>query len=220
MKVVGIGIFIIMVMGLIFFTIQIVKQVDFKAIPSAQDKTQSLNTFADIKSSITFQYPETWTLQSSGASAQFAPVFKAIVAENAAGYFGISRKELKRYPTSAEDFEFYSEDTAFKSFLNDVIAKDSGIADDEIKIISSSRSALKNGLPGFQVQYSVRNIRGTVYYLYSRDALQMVISAFVSDQAIDAGDAGATGNPAVKNDPLYTNFKASVDALMNTFLTI
>lgn len=201
-------------MGLIFFTIQIVKQADFKAIPSAQNKVQSLNTFADIKSNITFQYPEAWTLQSSDTSSQYAPVFKAVVADNATGYFGVSRKELKRYPTSAEDFEFYSEDTAFKSFLNDIAAKDSGIADDEIKIISSSRAALKNGLPGFQVQYSVRNIRGTVYYLYSRDALQMVISAFVGNPPVDAGDAN------MKNDPLYTNFRASVDAVMNTFLTI
>lgn len=247
MKTVGIGIFIILVMGLIFFTIQIVKQADFNIVPAPQTKAATLLTFADIQSNIVFQYPDSWDLQYANAAAQFAPVFRTGSAQSgesvaasgsgssATGYFAVSRKDLKRYPTAAEDFEFYSEDKAFKSFLNEVVLKDlanttggtdvrtsgrnlsiSPIEDDEIKIEKNSKLTLKSGVPGFIVEYSVGNIRGTVYYLYSRDALQMVISAFAGNQpAVVAGGSGVA-----KLDPQYTKFKADVDTLMNAFVTI
>lgn len=232
MKTIGIGIFVILVMGLIFFTIQIVKRADFDVVPSPQNKVESLLTFADVKSNIVFQYPDSWVLQKASASAQYAPVFRTEIGSTT-GYFAVYRKDLKRYPTAGEDFEFYSEDTAFKSFLNEVVLKDlvnitggtnvrTGdrdlsivpITDDEIKIEKNSRMTLKTGIPGFIVQYSVGNIRGTVYYLYSQEALQMIVSAYAGNQPMLDAAANA------RIDPQYAKFKVDVEALMNTFLTV
>jgi hypothetical protein len=218
MKTLGIGIFILLVMGLLFFTIQIVKRADFSVVPSAKSKDVSTKTFIDIKANLTFDYPTQWQLQYSGTAAQYAPVFAFANANNEKGYFGVSRKPMKRFKTAAEDAEFYSEDPAFRSFLNEVVLKDlvSGpsapIEANEIQFEALRQLTLKSGMPGFAVPYTARNLKGTVYFLYSYDNLIMIASTFAGNQP--------TVSDTNRIDPAYTEFRSAVEGVMNTFVTL
>lgn len=215
MKTLGIGIFILLVAGLLFFTIQIVKKADFSVVPAVQSKDSGKKTFIDIKANLTFDYPSVWQLQYSGAAAQYAPVFAFANANGEKGYFGVSRKPMKRYKTAAEDAEFYSEDAEFRSFLNEVVLGDLAvdpIKADDIQFELVRQLSLKSGIPGFALPYSVGNIKGTVYFLYSHDNLLMVVSAFAGNQPV-AFDTN-------RIDPAYTEFRAAVEGVMNTFVTL
>lgn len=220
MKTLGIGIFILLVMGLLFFTVQVVKNSDFAVVPSPQSKEAEQKTFVDIKANLTFEYPASWLLIPSAPSAQYAPVFLAGPAAgnpadlaSQAGYFGVSRKPMKRFKSSAEDIEFYSEDAGFRTFLNETIVGGSApIEANEITFEKTRQLTLKSGMPGFAVPYSVGNIRGTAYFIYSYDNLIMIVSAFIGNAPASSG--GKT------IDPAYAAFRAAVDGVMNTFVSI
>ncbi len=209
MKTLGIGIFILLVMGLLYFTVQVVKNSDFAVIPSPQSKEEAQKTFVDIKSGLTFEYPASWQLQYSAASAEYAPVF----FDGQAGHFGVSRTLMKRFKSAAEDIEFYSEDPGFKTFLNEAVIGDSApIEDNEIVFEKTRQLTLKSGMPGFAVPYSVGNLRGMAYFVYSYDNLIMIVSAFSGERPM-APDAKTI-------DPAYAAFRASIEGVMNTFVSI
>ncbi len=223
MKALGIGIFILFVMGLLFFTIQFVKRSNFAVVPTPQSKGTMVKTFVDIKGNITFDYPSSWELQYSAVSSKYAPVFAFANTNGQKGYFGVSRQVMKRFKSAAEDVEFYSEDTEFKSFLNEVVLKDvqvtgntvtaiAPIEASEIEFELARQLTLKSGMPGFIVPYSVRNVKGSIYFIYSYDDLLMIVSAFADNQAV------VTDSNRI--DPGYTEFRSAIEGVMNTFVRL
>ncbi len=232
MKTLGIGIFVLLVAGLLFFTIQIVKKSDFAVVPATQNKTADKKTFVDVHSNLMFDYPNVWILERSDTDARYAPVFSFLNADGKKGYFGVSRTPMKRLKTAAEDAEFYSEDAGFRDFLNEVVLRDArhddGAIVEKSENVSDIRNAvtpiesgeisfgrlrnltLKSGIPGFAVPYSVRGLKGTAYFLYSRDSLLLTVSAFESGQQ--------TASESGKSDRSYDEFSAAAEAVMNTFV--
>ncbi len=225
MKTIGIGIFVLLVAGLLFFTIQIVKRADLSVSAIPQTKASEDQTFVDTNSSLTFQHPGSWILQRSGPADLYAPVFKVVNADGQSGYFGIARKAAKRYESPAEDLDFYSEDPGFRSFLNEVVLRDvvpqSGtssanridatpIGASEISFGKARPLTFRSGMQGFVVPYSVGTISGAAYFMYSYDSLIMTVSAFSGSQPILAGSG--------KIDPAYASFSAEIDAAMNTLI--
>jgi hypothetical protein len=71
---------------------------------------------------------------------------------------------------------------------------------------------LRSGIPGFAISYSVANISGTVYYLYARGGLILLVSAFVDEQK-------AIMDTKTIN-PEYTAFRAAVEAVVGSYVTL
>ncbi len=213
MKTLGIGIFVLLVVGLLFFTIQIVKKSDFAVVPTAQNKAADKKTFVDVHSNLVFDYPNVWILERSETDARYAPVFSFLNANGEKGYFGVSRTPMKRFKTVAEDAEFYAEDAGFRDFLNEAVLQDAVVSVEsrEISFGPLRYLTLKSGMRGFAVPYSARDLKGTAYFLYSRDNLLLTVSAFERGQHV-APEAGTS-------DRSYDEFSAAAEAVMNTFVT-
>lgn len=200
MKTLVIGIFIIIVVALILFTVQIVKSPDFfkaSVTPAATDMPAESNVFVDIKNAFTFSYPKYLSLADTTQFTGYAPVLQS---ENK--YIAVGTQKLQTLRSTDIEIETYSE----KLPIQTILEKIAGTAV-TVEIVKSTKLTFKNSIPGFILEYkavaqnntesveqSAVQIDGRIYFYRSGDKITYAFSAIkngaTQDKFIQDADKG------------------------------
>jgi hypothetical protein len=180
MKALFIGIFIIIALGLLFFTIQLVKSPQFKdSLTLSPSKFASetdsgvgskTKTFVDINNNFLLVLPDEWELVAPGKVHGLAPLVQAEVGK----YVMVSTGLIPRKENMNVDIESLT--TNLPKSMVDAISALAG-EDMNIQVDSVKKTTFKNGVNGFKLAYQgktdgdvlvYRYVKGNMYAYYVR----------------------------------------------------
>ncbi len=235
MKSLVIGIFAIVVVGVLFFAFQVVRNSGFSNVTkvTATD-SKDKETFIDINRNTSFDYPKGWVMQDPRTVPGYAPIFKNKNQDSAAdivdgeqravkastssmGYIALALQPLSKNENIAADIEIYSADLPIQEALADLLGP-SNISP-EINIQEVKRLTYKSGLSGFIVTYFGNGeggspaFRGTVYFYYTLKGIEYAFSVYIKD-AVDMLN-GQSGTDSMTEEQNFLN--QAHESLTNMF---
>ncbi len=207
MKTLVIGIFSIVVVGVLFFAFQVVRNVGFTDVTKVTATApKDKDTFIDINRNISFDYPKGWTMHDPALVPGYAPILKSTKEAGDVGFIALSISPLKKNENVASDIEIYSSElTIHDALLQLIDAPLDTTIDIEVKEVK--RLTYKSGLSGFLISYSAKtlskNFEGTVYYYYTRNGIEYAFSSYITDILIaSAGNLETAGAENASQDKM------------------
>ncbi len=185
LKIILICIFIIIVIGVLFFTLQVVRNPGFKAPIAPQEKTDgTLKTFIDTKRGFSFSYPSEWWLMDPVRLPGYTPVIGIEQHSGEIGLIAVSQRNMARQANMNADVEMYSDDLPITEMLSSLIGSPVEIHADETKKLT-----YRSGMGGFIIKYSgkagvdaeAKTVSGKIYMYYVRNEIMHSFSAYISD---------------------------------------
>lgn len=220
MKRLLIGVVIIVIVAVLFFTIQVVKSpklFNTQAVQITETKKGEDATFIDIKNNISFSYPKSWTMVDPKNVPSFVPIFSSeYIASSTVGgpagsparvgYVAIAKDTFTSLGSTEEEIESYSEDTAVSVALKALSQKDI-----EIKNTKTQKLSYPHALAGFIVDYdgysnSEMVAKGRIYFYRAGTKIYYAFSAFIS----------STG-PITDTDREVQTFIGNADKALRSF---
>ncbi len=224
MKSLFIGIFGIVVISVLFFVFQFVKNTGFSNVTKVSvTEAKGKDLYIDINRNSSFEYPKGWVMYDPALVSGYAPIFKNsrdAARDQNRGFIAFGIESLPKTNTIAEDIELYSYELPIGSALASLVGKEVKIVPGEVK-----RVTYKSGLSGFTVGYQGENelakVQGKVFFYYTLDGIEFAFSTFiepiveVSDGAEDAGgDLGNDENTTTQT-PAQLFLNQSQESLVN-----
>lgn len=194
MKALFTGIFIIIVIGVLYFVVQLVKSPEFKTsltpkpttfgADTTTDTKEGSNIFVDVNKGFSFAYPKTWQPVSPEKVKGFAPLIQAGTGQ----YFTISKTLVKRGQNINVDIE--SMTTELPKSVRDGVDALAGEAMD-LKTTDVKRLTFKNGVTGFRLTFEgqtkgdvlvAQYLKGNIYAYYVRGEILLAYSVYISSE--------------------------------------
>jgi hypothetical protein len=204
MKALFIGIFAIIAIGLLYFTVQVVKSPQFKTslVPNpttfgGDDENvggDKGNVFVDINNGFSFALPEAWKSISPEKVPGFAPLIQAGPGK----YLTVSTKLFSRKENINADIESLT--TKLPQAMIDTV---SVLAGEEIDIRTETVKKLtfKNGINGFKISYQGQTkedvlvpqyVKGNMYAYYVRGDILYAYTVHISSEKSELEQASGS----------------------------
>lgn len=194
MKALFIGIFAIIAIGLLYFTIQVVKSPQFKTslVPNPTTfggENENVggdkgNVFVDVNNSFSFALPEAWKSISPEKVPGFAPLIQA----GSGRYLTVSTKLLPRKENINADIESLT--TKLPQAMVDTVGILAG-EDMDIRAETVKKLTFKNGINGFKLSYQGQTkedvlvpqyVKGNMYAYYVRGDILYAYTVHISSE--------------------------------------
>lgn len=192
MKALFIGIFAIIAIGLLYFTVQVLKSPRFKtSLNSSQitlgDKTAGIDKgapslFVDVNNSFSFELPEAWKSVSPDKTPGHAPLIYAGTGK----YLTV----LSRFVSRKENVNVDIESLTTKLPQDIVDAIDALAGEDmDIRTETVKKVTFKNGVSGFKLSYQgqtkgdvlvPQHVKGNMYAYYVRNEILFAYTVHLS----------------------------------------
>lgn len=175
MKILAIGIFVIVIAGVLLFTIKVVKSPDFfQAVqaPSSTHSSTSQKIFVDVKNYFSFSYPETWSMTDPARIPGYAPIFNS-----GTGYAAVGTDRLAAKRSTDEEIEAFSTDIPVQKAINTLVGTST-----DIQITKTDKLTYASSIPGFIFEYNgsvdgQRVIDGRIYFYRNGNQITYAFSA-------------------------------------------
>lgn len=208
MKIVGIGIILIMLVGIAFFGTQLVKNPDMFNI-AKNTKIGTVNdltkTYIDVQKGFVFVYhPDVQMLYQ--VLPGYAPVFSTLPGSDAIdpqqerGYIAVAQKELQAFNSTQEEIEAYSDTVPIQSAVNTLLGGSAHIHIEEFNSMT-----FPNLIPGFTLRYSAMTdagatAEGNIFFYRVRQRLMYAFSIYIDGQQHAVTSPESTEHVSQSND--------------------
>lgn len=219
MKSLFIGIFAIIVVSILFFAYQFVKNTEFSNVTKVSvTDTKDKDLYIDINRNSSFEYPKEWVMYDPSLVSGYAPIFKnkkdAGIGDNR-GFIAFGIESLPKTKTIAEDIELYSYELPIGKALQSLTGSAVEIVPGEVK-----RVTYKSGLSGFTVDYDglsdIAKVQGRVFFYYTLNGIEFAFSTYIEPIVSTNIGAGQGENNSSTTAEVATNDDSKSSA--RTFL--
>ncbi len=197
MKALFTGIFIIIALGLLYFTVQVVKSPQFKTSLAPNPTSfggdsenvggDKGNVFVDINNNFSFALPEAW----KSISPEKVPGFAPLIYAGPGKYLMVSTKLFSRQENINADIESLT--TKLPQVIIDTL---SILAEEELDIRAEmvKKMTFKNGINGFKISYQGQTkedvlvpqyVGGNIYAYYVRGGILYAYTVHISSEKSD-----------------------------------
>jgi hypothetical protein len=222
MKLLAIGIFLIILVGIAFFATQLIKY------PQIFDIAQTTQTgsvedlskrFVEVQRGFTFPYHADLSLADIRMMSGYAPVLMQTYAPEAAdpqakGYVAVSTELLESFPSTDIEIDTYSESIPIKRTLEQLIGSPV-----DVRVGFAQKLTFPNSISGFIIDYSAVQggqtlAEGKMYFYRVRQKLNYAFSVYLpgqgsqyqSGQQVDAPSKNTPENSADKQKKLFLQY--------------
>ncbi len=196
MKSLFIGIFGIVIVSVLFFAYQFVRNTGFSNVTKVSvTEAKGKDLYIDINRNSSFEYPKEWVMHDPSLVPGYAPVFKNSRESGAnknRGFVAFGIESLPKTKTIAEDIELYSYELPLGRALQSLTGGAVEIIPGEVKKVT-----YKSGISGFTVDYEGENelakVQGRVFFFYTLNGIEFAFSTYI-EPILAVGEDSSSGS--------------------------